>query len=50
MLLLYSLETTTDRFNGPKLRLLKKLVMQAKVYTTYKVNDRDALMSISGFN
>ena len=32
---------TTDRFSGPKLRPPKILVMQAKIYTAYKVNDRD---------
>ena len=40
---------TTDRFNELKLRPPKNLVMQAKIYTAYKVNDRDVLMLISGF-
>ena len=40
---------TTDRFNGPKLRPPKNLVMQAKIYIAYKVNGRDELMLISGF-
>ena len=42
---------TTDWFNGPKLCKPKNLAMQAKIYTTYKVNDSDALMLyiISGF-
>ena len=42
---------TTDRFNGLKLYPLKNLVMRPKFipHIIDKVNDRDALMLISGF-
>ena len=50
-MLLFSPETYgKNNFNGLKLRLPKnQLMMQAKIYTAYKVNKRDVLILISGF-